>query len=87
MKAVNTYIVVDKIKEPEKKIKGLLLTENLDEDNRYSRGKVISAGNLVEGINDGDIIQYDKHAGHGMEWKEKLYYVVRVNDVVIIEWN
>ena len=85
MKAVNTYIVVDKIKEPEKKIKGLLLTENLDEDNRYSRGKVISAGNLVEGINDGDIIQYDKHAGHGMEWKEKLYYVVRVNDVVIIE--
>ena len=85
MKAVNTYIVVDKIKEPEKKIKGLLLTENLDEDNRYSRGKVISVGNLVEGISDGDIIQYDKHAGHGMEWKEKLYYVVRVNDVVIIE--
>ena len=85
MKAVNTYFVVDKIKEPEKKIKGLLLTENLDEDNRYSRGKVISTGNLVEGISDGDIIQYDKHAGHGMEWKEKLYYVVRVNDVVIIE--
>jgi len=85
MKAVNTYIVVDKIKEPEKKIKGLLLTENLDEDNRYSRGKVISAGNLVEGISSGDIIQYDKHAGHGMEWKEKLYYIVRVNDVVIIE--
>ena len=85
MKAVNTYIVVDKIKEPEKKIKGLLLTENLDEDNRYSRGKVVSVGNLVEGISDGDIIQYDKHAGHGMEWKEKLYYVVRVNDVVIIE--
>ena len=85
MKAVNTYIVVDKIKEPEKKVKGLLLTEDLDEDNRYNRGKVISVGNLVEGINNGDIIQYDKHAGHGMEWEEKLYYVVRVNDVVIIE--
>ena len=85
MKAVNTYLVVDKIKEPEKKVKGLLLTENTDEDNRYNRGKVISVGNLVEGISDGDIIQYDKHAGHGMEWEEKLYYIVRVNDVVIIE--
>ena len=85
MRAVNTYIVVDKIKEPEKKVKGLLLTEDLDEDNRYSRGKVISVGNLVEGISEGDTIQYDKHAGHGIEWEEKLYYVVRVNDVVIIE--
>ena len=85
MQAVNTYIIVDKIKEPKKVVKGLLLTESLDEDNRYNRGKVISVGNLVEGINNGDIIQYDKHAGHGMEWKEKLYYVIRVNDVVIIE--
>jgi co-chaperonin GroES (HSP10) len=85
MKAVNAYIVVDKIKKPENKVKGLLLTEDLDKDNRYNRGKVISVGNLVKGINNGDIIQYDKHAGHGMEWEEKLYYVVRVNDVVIIE--
>ena len=59
MKAVNTYLVVDKIKEPEKTVKGLLLTENTDEDNRYNRGKVISVGNLVEGISDGDIVQYD----------------------------
>ena len=85
MKAVNTYLVVDKIKEPEKKVKGLLLTENTDEDNRYNRGKVISVGNLVEGISDGDIVQYDKHAGSGIQWEEKLYYVIRVNDVVIIE--
>ena len=51
MQAVNTYIIVDKIKEPKKVVKGLLLTESLDEDNRYNRGKVISVGNLVEGIN------------------------------------
>jgi co-chaperonin GroES (HSP10) len=85
MQAVNTYVVVDKIKEPEKKIKGLLLTEELDEDNRYNRGDVISVGNLVESIKEGDVIQYDKHAGHGMQWEDKLYYVIRVNDIVIVE--
>ena len=37
MQAVNTYIIVDKIKEPKKVVKGLLLTESLDEDNRYNR--------------------------------------------------
>ena len=85
MKAVNAYIVVDKIKKPENKVKGLLLTEDLDEDNRYNRGKVISVGNLVEGINNGDIIQYDKHAGYGITWEEKLYHVIKLADVVLVE--
>ena len=78
MKAVNTYLVVDKIKEPEKTVKGLLLTENTDEDNRYNRGKVISVGNLVEGISDGDIVQYDKHAGSGIQWEEKLLSLIHI---------
>ena len=85
MKAVNAYIVVDKIKKPENKVKGLLLTEDLDEDNRYNRGKVISVGNLVEGINNGDIIQYDKHAGHDIGYNDELYRVIRMRDIVLVE--
>ena len=38
-------------------------------------------------IKTGDIVRYDKHAGHGIEWKDKLYYVLKAPDVVIIEWN
>lgn len=85
MKAINYYIVIDKIKEAPKKVGGLELTEQQDSDVRYLKGKVISAGNLVEGIKDGDIVHYDRHAGHGIQFEEKLYYVLKAGDIVIVE--
>ena len=84
MKAINHYIVIENIKEP-KKVGGLLLTQDTDEDNRYLKAKIISTGNLVEGLKDGDIVYYDKHAGHGISWKETLYHVIRSGDVVLVE--
>ena len=87
MQAVNLYIVVEKIKEEPKKVAGLILTNKVDSDNRYIKAKVISKGNLVEGIDDNSIIYYDKHAGHGIHWKEKLYQVIKIQDVVLVEWN
>ena len=84
MKAVNYYIVVKNIKEP-KKIGGLLITDELDEENRYNKAKVISVGNLVEGIKEKDIIYYDKHAGHDIQYKDILYYVIKIGDVVLID--
>jgi len=85
MKAINYYIVIDKIKEAPKKVGGLELTEKQDSDVRYLKAKVISAGNLVEGVKDGDIIHYDRHAGHGIQFGEKLYYVIKAGDIVIVE--
>jgi len=85
MKAVNHYIIIDKIKDEPVKIGGLILTEKTDEDNRYLKAKVISTGNLVEGIQEGDIIHYDKHAGHGIQHKDKFYGVIKQMDVVLID--
>jgi len=85
MKAVNNYIIVKKIKTEQKKIAGLIMTENIDDDNRYIKAKAISVGNLVEGIKDGDVVYYDKHAGHGVQYKDTLYYVIRNVDVVLID--
>jgi len=85
MKAVNNYIIVEKIKQGPKKVGGLIMTEELDNDNRYIKAKVISTGNLVEGINEKDIVYYDKHAGHGVQYKETLYHVIRSGDVVLID--
>ena len=85
MKAINYYIIVKKVKEGPKKIGGLIMTEETDQDNRYLKAKIISTGNLVEGLKDGDTIHYDKHAGHGISWKDKLYHVIRSNDVVLVE--
>ena len=85
MQAVNNYIIVEKIKQGPKKVAGLILTEDVDADNRYIKAKVISVGNLVEGIKDNDVVYYDKHAGHGVQYKETLYYVIRSMDVVLID--
>jgi len=35
MKAINNYIIVEKIKQGPKKVGGLILTEDIDQDNRY----------------------------------------------------
>ena len=85
MKAINNYIIVEIIKKGPKKIAGLIMTEELDDDNRYIKAKVISIGNLVEGIKNNDIIYYDKHAGHGVQYKDILYQVIRSGDVVLID--
>ena len=85
MKAVNNYIIVERIKQGPKKVGGLILTEDVDADNRYIKATVISTGNLVEGIKDNDVVFYDKHAGHGVQYKDILYYVIRSGDVVLID--
>jgi co-chaperonin GroES (HSP10) len=85
MKAINNYIIVKNIKTEPKKVAGLILTEEIDVDNRYIKAKVISTGNLVEGIKDDDTIYYDKHAGHGIQYKDVLYQVILSRDVVLID--
>ena len=85
MKAINNYIVVKNIKTEPKKVAGLILTEEIDVDNRYIKAKVIYTGNLVEGIKEKDIVYYDKHAGHDIQHKDILYRVIRSGDVVLID--
>ena len=85
MKAVNHYLIIDPIKEGPKKVGGLILTDEVNEDNRYIKAKVISIGHNVEGIKENDIIYYDKHAGHGIQHKDKFYGVIKQQDVVLID--
>ena len=85
MKAINHYLVVNNIKEEPKKIAGLDIMDSVDSDNRYVKAKVISIGNLVEGVSESDVVYYDKHAGHSIQHKDILYYVIKVGDVVLID--
>ena len=85
MKAVNHYLVIERIKDEPTVVGGLILTEQTDEDNRYLKAKVISVGNIVEGIKVDDIIHYDKHAGHGIHHKNTFYHVIKQMDVVLID--
>jgi co-chaperonin GroES (HSP10) len=86
MKAVNHYVVVDKIKATEeRKVGGLIISEEDDQENRYFKGTVVSVGNLVEGIKEKDIVWYDRHAGHGIEFENKFYFVIKASDIVLVD--
>ena len=85
MKAVNYYIVVEKIKEQPKAIEGLVITEDLDTENKFARGKIITTGNLVEDLKVDDVVYFDKGVGYGITWDQKLYHVIKLPDVVLVE--
>lgn len=85
MKAINYFVVVEKIKEAPRKVKGLELTEKQDSDVRYIKGKVVSVGGQIDMIKEGDFVRYDKHAGHGIDWKGDLYYILKISDIVLVE--
>ena len=85
MQAINDYVIVDKIKEGPKKVGGLILTDKIDETNRYKKAKIISVGNLVEMVTKGDVIYYDAMAGHDISYEDDMYRVIRMRDIVIVE--
>ena len=85
MKAIGNYILIEGLQNKHKEVNGLLLTEKLDIDNRYVKAKIVSVGNLVQVLKEGDIIYYDKNRGNGVDYNEKIYFVIKDLDVVLVE--
>jgi co-chaperonin GroES (HSP10) len=88
MRAVSYYIIVENIKLAPKKIGGLEISDSIDTNNRYLKGKIISKGDLCPPDNilkEGDIIYYDKHAGHEITFNDNQYYIITIKDIVLVE--
>jgi len=85
MQAINDYVIINVIKDGPKKVNGLILTDETDETNRYKKANIISVGNLVEGVEKGDVIYYDAVAGHDIGYNDKMYRVIRMRDIVLVE--
>tara|TARA_R100001510_G_C7644348_1_gene201810 strand:- start:82 stop:348 length:267 start_codon:yes stop_codon:yes gene_type:complete len=88
MRAVSLYIIVENIKLAPKKIGGLEISDSIDTNNRYLKGKIISKGDLCPPDNvlkEGDIIYYDKHSGHDITFNDKQYYIITIKDIVLVE--
>lgn len=85
MKAINNYVVVEKTKVANKNIGGLIMTDTTDIDNSYDKGVIVSAGNLVEGLKNKDIIYYNKHAGHSITIDDNIYRVITSHDIVLVQ--
>lgn len=85
MKAIGKNLVIQKIKEGTTSTKGgLLLAENQREDIRYVEAKVLYIGDEVVGVEEGDSIFFDRHAGHKIEYDKETYHVIKLGDVVVV---
>lgn len=83
MQAINYYLIIEYIKEVPKSIGGLEIMDSQNTELRYLKGKIISIGDLVPDVlKVGDIIRYDKHAGHSIPVDDKLLYVIKVGDII-----
>ena len=85
MKAIGSYILVNRIDSKQKEVNGLLYTEKLDVDNRYVKGEIISAGEKVAVLKQGDIIYYDRRKTDSIDHEENTYYVIKDIDVILCE--
>ena len=85
MKAIGNNIIIkpDKVKTDKTK-GGLLIIEKDREDLRYRKATIISISEDIKGLNKGDSIYYDRHAGHGIEFNKNKFTVIKLQDVVVV---
>jgi len=86
MKAVGNNIIIKplKVTSTEKTKGGLFIIEKDREDIRYKKAVVHSVSDDIKGLKKDDIIYYDKHAGHGMEFNKEKFMVIKLQDVVVV---
>jgi len=83
MKAIGNYIVVkEQIQNISKTEGGLELIEKDREGNRYKKGIIISSGPDI--LKKDQNIVYDRVGSHSIEFKEIIYQVISLRDVVAV---
>jgi co-chaperonin GroES (HSP10) len=84
MKVLNKFILIDKIIEQKETKSGLLLSGEDSDDLRYHKARIVEPGTNVLHINTGDVILFDKVAGHDVFIGESRYYLIQEKDVVCV---
>lgn len=84
MRAIGKYIVIRNIEEETKTASGLLLSADDMSKMRYRKGVVVAPGTSVVGINEGDVVHYDKSGSFTMLIREEQMTIIREQDVVVV---
>ena len=84
MKAVGNYILIREPYEEKKTKSGLILTGAEGAEMRYGKGVVLTVGDKVVAVKEGDEIYFDKRQGHQVRLEGELVGVIREGDVVVI---
>lgn len=83
MKAIGSHVVLRKVEEEVKSKSGLILTEANEMNIRYKLAEVVTAGEDVKDLSEGDQVYFDSAAGSDIRiGGEKLTVVYERNIVV-----
>ena len=84
MQAVGKYIVLTEIEEQQKTDSGILLTSEDSNRLRYKKGIIIIPGTDVDVVEEGNIVYYDRNAGHKMMLNEEVVTIILERDIVVV---
>jgi co-chaperonin GroES (HSP10) len=76
MKALGDKVLIRRVEEEVKDSLGLIVTELTDKDVRHKRAVVVSVGDKVAGLNEGDEVLYDMAAGSSVRIKGQTYIII-----------
>lgn len=83
MKAVGRYIIIENLNEEVESKSGLIMSGSDLGNLRYRKSKVVSVGDLVTCVEQGDIIYCDSRVGHKVKLSNGIFGVITDGDVVI----
>tara|TARA_R100000005_G_C4995923_1_gene202796 strand:- start:2532 stop:2789 length:258 start_codon:yes stop_codon:yes gene_type:complete len=84
VKAVGKYIVLSELEEKQKTESGILLTSEDSNQLRYKKGLILIPGTDVEVVEAGNVIYYDKNAGHKMMLNNEIVTIISERDIVVV---
>ena len=83
MKAIGQFVVLRKQIEEVKSSSGLIMTEYTDKDIRYKLAEVVSEGEEVNGLAEGDMVYYDSAAGSEIRVEGEKLTVIPDRQIVV----
>ena len=84
MRAIGEYLIVQDAKQEVRKTHGGLELTDKHEKIRYITADVVSFGDSVVGIKNGNTILYDRVGGHDVIIDGELLKVIRFRDIVLV---
>jgi co-chaperonin GroES (HSP10) len=83
MKAIGSHVVLRKVEEEVKSKSGLILTEANEMNIRYKLAEVVSAGEDVKDLSEGDSVYFDSAAGSDIRIGGEKLTVVYERSIVV----
>ena len=84
MRAINEFIIIDKIEEEVRTDSGLILSGEDVNQMRNAKGKIKTVGDKVTQVNPEDVIYYDKRSAYDVVLSGQPVTVIQLKDVVIV---